>query len=568
MFILTLLFTSSLPLCGRPGAAPAPRTGHSAPGGYASGWYRRGGRWDKDIGRPVGVGEEGEELAVGDDGSVQRLGVAGPEIVVPKAPATVIPANVVNGITVPPPQFPRDTNLAVATHQLPAGAIPAPSAPPPAIRVPAPTSRPRYALGEPDEITKSTETLAALERPIQFDDRKDASGKHVDPDAYHTPSRGRAFLRMTFAKLGEGMANAQAQARAEGRPVQWGDVASGAAYALGAGATSAIAVPRAPVYMQREKEIAAERARLGQGIGQRGAVAKLAEMTSQTRQRDAQTKYTLQRPLIEQAKLKFGYDKLGLDALHRERQVVASLLNRLPEFDPDAPVNADMVERLHALELPVVKKTRGQKIQFIQDQRTGEWGIISADTATGAATGGAVTDSAGKPMITVPKPVMAAEEGVRNREFKAAENEKTRENQRGIAAGRNQTSVAVAGMRGGRTSASSTRAAKLADDFAREKQLSYSAPGADARKKHMANAQAIGAVLRDNHGYEFGQDEQGNPYIKPRGGVTPQGAPAAGAYRGRRIRRANLPAARQSLRVATDEEAERILRSQGAEIIP
>lgn len=418
-----------------------------------------------------------------------------------------------------------------------------------AITVPLPrggASRPRYALEEPDVLTRSAETINYHQnRPL---------GRM---------GKGSSFLRMTLSKLGEGMAAAQAQANAQGRPVEWKDVLTGATYALGAGAGAAIdrtAVDR----MRREGEVAGEQQYYGQELQRRGAVAKLADQTSQTRQRDAQTKYTLQRPLIEQAKLKFGYDKLGLDALHRERQAIASMFNRLLEFDPDAPANAEMVERMHALDFPVVKKTRGQKIQFIQDQRTGEWGVISADTTTGAATGATVTDGAGKPMITVPKPVMAAEEGVRNREFKAAENEKTRENQRGIAAGRNQTSVAVAGMRGGRTVAANSRAAKLADDFAREKQLSYSAPSDKERKKHAANAQAIGATLRDNHGYEFGQDAQGNPYIKPRVSAVTTG----GAYAGRKMSRANISAARQALGVATDEEAERILRSQGAEIIP
>ena len=52
---------------------------------------RKGGAWDKYIGRPVLTGEEGFELAVGDDGKVQPLGVGGPELVIPQKPAVVIP---------------------------------------------------------------------------------------------------------------------------------------------------------------------------------------------------------------------------------------------------------------------------------------------------------------------------------------------------------------------------------------------------------------------------------------------------------------------------------------------
>lgn len=52
---------------------------------------RRGGRVDKFIGKPVEVGEEGEETFVGDDGTTQKIGTDGPEVVVPTKPGTVVP---------------------------------------------------------------------------------------------------------------------------------------------------------------------------------------------------------------------------------------------------------------------------------------------------------------------------------------------------------------------------------------------------------------------------------------------------------------------------------------------
>jgi hypothetical protein len=81
--------------------ASAAKWGSNAPASVVSGdpyygrplpFYKDGGDWTRDIGRPVLVGEEGEELAVGRDGRAQLLGSHGPESVVPQAPATVLPA--------------------------------------------------------------------------------------------------------------------------------------------------------------------------------------------------------------------------------------------------------------------------------------------------------------------------------------------------------------------------------------------------------------------------------------------------------------------------------------------
>jgi hypothetical protein len=130
----------------------------------------------------------------------------------------------------------------------------------------APTMRSRYAMGEPDELTKSAETIAALEKPIQFDDERDpTTHKYLHPDAYHTPGKGRAFLRTALNHLGEAMAHARQQAQAEGRPVAWHDVASGAAEALGAGSVAAF-VPRVAAYETRDRQIAQERQHYGQEL--------------------------------------------------------------------------------------------------------------------------------------------------------------------------------------------------------------------------------------------------------------------------------------------------------------
>jgi hypothetical protein len=54
--------------------------------------FKKGGRYDDELGRPVLVGEEGKELALADDGSTQVLGAQGPQVVVPQKPGVVVPA--------------------------------------------------------------------------------------------------------------------------------------------------------------------------------------------------------------------------------------------------------------------------------------------------------------------------------------------------------------------------------------------------------------------------------------------------------------------------------------------
>lgn len=77
----------------RPSAvAPASVTSFDPYLGRPLPFYRDGGDWTQDIGRPVLVGEEGEELAVSPDGRAQLLGSQGPEVVIPQAPARVRPA--------------------------------------------------------------------------------------------------------------------------------------------------------------------------------------------------------------------------------------------------------------------------------------------------------------------------------------------------------------------------------------------------------------------------------------------------------------------------------------------
>lgn len=99
----------------------------------------------------------------------------------------------------------------------------------------------------------------------------------------------------------------------------------------------------------------------------------------------------------------------------QRRQTLAALYNRLPEFDPEDPVNAEMVSAMTAAGLPVVPKSRAQQLKFVQDARSGQWTIISGDRATGQATAQSVTTAQGAPAITTPTAQLSAENQAANR---------------------------------------------------------------------------------------------------------------------------------------------------------
>ncbi len=58
--------------------------------------------------------------------------------------------------------------------------------------------------------------------------------------------------------------------------------------------------------------------------------------------------------------------KMEQDRLLAHKRSLASIFNAYPEFDPDDPKNAAIVEAMKAVGLPVTKKTRGSLLQLIQ----------------------------------------------------------------------------------------------------------------------------------------------------------------------------------------------------------
>jgi hypothetical protein len=201
---------------------------------------------------------------------------------------------------------------------------PAPPATRPRILVPppAPTTRPRFVGPEADELTKSAETIQYHQnRPLE------------------KMGKGRSFLLMALSKLGEGMERAQANANAQGRPVGWGDVLSGATYGLGAGAAAAFdntAVDR----MRRAGEVAGEQQYYGQEFQRQKQLAQVADERAGTDLKKAQTAYALQRPDSDA-------EKRAATERQRERTMIGSNLRSLKgqKLDPTNPRHASWLDR-------------------------------------------------------------------------------------------------------------------------------------------------------------------------------------------------------------------------------
>lgn len=136
---------------------------------------------------------------------------------------------------------------------------------------------------------------------------------------------------------------------------------------------------------------------------QRGELANLDERYAREygRQKDAlglealgaDVEYKRRRPDLEA-------EKIATRGREAARRNLVTLYNRLPEFDPTAPENADLADQMRAEGLPVVPKQASQQLRMVQDAATGGWSVIAAPKTGGQATASSVTTADGKPLVT------------------------------------------------------------------------------------------------------------------------------------------------------------------------
>lgn len=275
---------------------------------------------------------------------------------------------------------------------------------------------------------------------------------------------------------------------------------------------------------KRDREITRAREQLGGDLAIQTHQAKMAGEAADVDYKAAQTDWMRQRPDIEASK-----------ATEQQRRTLASLYNRLPEFDPADPANADLVDAMTGAGLPVVPKSRANQLRFVQDVRTGEWKVMAGDRSTGQATAQSVTTPERAPAVTTPTAQITAENQAANRmsrERVATRNRTSRE----AIADLNRRARA-SGTRGDpRTEARLTRAA---GDITQLENLRIEAANgpvqnrASALEKAAARAVEIRQLYGDVVEVGYGGDSEGRqwPYakMKQQGAQGAQGAQQSGA---------------------------------------
>lgn len=140
---------------------------------------------------------------------------------------------------------------------------------------------------------------------------------------------------------------------------------------------------------KREREIARAQGILGRDVG-------VAREKSTADAREAAILAGQDRIRQGDERLQQGGDRIK----QQQRQTLASVLNRMDEFDPEAPENLEMVNALRANNMPVVHKKRGQQLKFVQNASTGEWETIAGDKTTGLSTSSHVVNPEGGTLTT------------------------------------------------------------------------------------------------------------------------------------------------------------------------
>ncbi|MCA1623675.1 MAG: hypothetical protein LC778_07705, partial [Acidobacteria bacterium] len=148
--------------------------------------------------------------------------------------------------------------------------------------------------------------------------------------------------------------------------------------------------------------------------------------------KNAQTEYTKTKPELDQQKLDVKQNEMFVrDQQHRAR-VVASIYNKMQDFDPSDPENTDIVEQMEFLGLPVFKKEANQQIKYVQDEESGEMFVLSTDKQTGETQAAQIVSN-GSPLKLTTKTAV----GVRVKDLDRTSREK-------IATARNRTTIDAA----------------------------------------------------------------------------------------------------------------------------
>jgi hypothetical protein len=402
------------------------------------------------------------------------------------------------------------------------------------------TVRPRQ-LSPPDELTLDRDYIHQLQTaPVVADERDPQTGGYLYPGARHKPSRGGAFLRTVLSALAPSIANARAEAYAQGRAPGWDTLAAGAAGALGGGVVGA-ASPELYLKMQRDHQIAEAQQRFSQDAANAHQQANIENIRArpgiaigglQTKRDIADANNTTKV---------YGIDQRTNVALDRN-DITAQRNSDAADFNNWRMTNGDKRTDGY-LDFTKWRQANGDRNSYTREEFN-QWRMDHGDDMADIAgqnadsnttrAGAAVTNSRANMTRALRPP--AAQRG---------------SNASGGRAGANvqgQAATAINQLQSTRTRMD--QAIKSGDKVR-----------ADALGRQL---QTQGANIRSRFGNSVSDDTDGWPTRLQSPSASPTAPQGGGsAYAGRRISQSNLPAAAQRMGMSP-QQAANYLTSQGA----
>jgi hypothetical protein len=277
---------------------------------------------------------------------------------------------------------------------------------------------------------------------------------------------------------------------------------------------------------------------------------------------NANADYAAKRPDLEAEKNK----NIELD---RRRKNIIALVNHGDEFDPLAPENADAVEEMRALGLPVVRRRANQQIVTKQDAVTGKITVVAVDRKTGQpAPASTVVGDDGKP-VTMATPTSVASADRAKALSAAAQRQKVAIEAAEKAQGRTFTHQEK--MEAIRTANArvkeerGTRAKWQTERDKIQKEISDNEATAEGLSSGMMTPRAT-----RQQGIAKAKAEKAKQRLAEWDKRKPAGDAGSGQYEGKVFNRSDLPAIAKKLSDAhgtpyTEEEAEEFVTLEGGE---
>lgn len=152
---------------------------------------------------------------------------------------------------------------------------------------------------------------------------------------------------------------------------------------------------------------------LQKAVGVAQTQGALDKMGRDAREQEAEITYKQSLPGYKTEQQRQAEQKLKQQEEDQRRRALASVYNKLEDFDPNDPANADFVNEARALNLPVIAKKKGERAVYKQDMRTGSWYVFRGNESDEVKAPGS-----DQQLKTTTASAMSAEQQEKNRQSK------------------------------------------------------------------------------------------------------------------------------------------------------